>query len=73
MKRDCPCACAVACLWPRNSSSNVVVSVTIHDNLKYLIIEIRIRDVARKNETIVEGRANRSLYLGLGGERQIEH
>ena len=50
-----------------------MVSVTIHDNLKYLIIEIFIRDVARKNETIVEGRANRSLYFGLGGERQIEH
>ena len=30
----CPCACAVACLHPHNSSSNVVVSVTIHDNIE---------------------------------------
>ena len=27
----CTCACAVACLRPHNSISNVVVSVTIHD------------------------------------------
>ena len=27
------CACAVACLSPHNSISNVVVSVTIHDNV----------------------------------------
>ena len=26
------CECAVACLCPRNSISNVVVSVTIHDD-----------------------------------------
>ena len=57
----CSCECAAACLYPRNSISNVVASA-IHDdrNLHF-------------NETIVEGRANRSLNLGLGGERQIEH
>ena len=27
------CACAVACLHPHNSNSNVVVSVTIHENI----------------------------------------
>ena len=55
------CECAVACLYPRNSISNVVASA-IHDD----------RNI-HFNETIVEGRANRSLNLGLGGERQIEH
>ena len=29
----CKCACAVACLHPHNSIPNVVVSVTIHDNI----------------------------------------
>ena len=29
----CSCECAVACLCPRNSISNVVVSVTIHDDM----------------------------------------
>ena len=57
----CSCECAVACLCPRNSISNVAAS-TIHDD-KFLHL----------NETIVEGRAKRSLILGLGGERQIEH
>ena len=51
------CECAVAWLCPRNSISNVVASLTVHDNI-YIHF----------NETIVEGRANRSLYLGLGGE-----
>ena len=32
MQRDCTSACAVACLHPRSSISNVVASVTIHDN-----------------------------------------
>ena len=32
MQRDCTCACAVACLHPHNSFSNVVVSLTIHDD-----------------------------------------
>ena len=32
MQRDCTCACAVACLHPHNSISNVVVSLTIHDD-----------------------------------------
>ena len=27
------CACAVACLYPRISISNVVASVTIHDDI----------------------------------------
>ena len=57
----CSFESAVACLYPRNSISNVVASA-IHDD-KYIHF----------NETIVEGRANRSLNLGLGGERQIEH
>ena len=30
----CSCECAVACLRPRNSISNVVASVTIHGNIK---------------------------------------
>ena len=33
------CACAVACLHPHNSISNVVVSLTIHDNT-YIYIYI---------------------------------
>ena len=57
----CSCECAVACLCPRNSISNVAASA-IHDD----------RNI-HFNETIVEDRANRSLNLGLGGERQIEH
>ena len=32
------CACAVACLHPHNSISNVVVSLTIHDNRKKIEI-----------------------------------
>ena len=67
MQQDCTCACAVACLHPHNSISNVVVSLTIHDNLNISIIRC-----SRKHETIVEGRASRSWNLGFGGERQIE-
>ena len=48
------CECAVAFLCPRNSISNVVASA-IHDD----------RNI-HFNETIVEGRANRSLNLGFG-------
>ena len=33
------CACAVACLHPHNSISNVVVSLTIHDNFVYIKYE----------------------------------
>ena len=33
----CSCECAVACLCPRNSISNVVASVTSHDDIKILI------------------------------------
>ena len=36
------CACAVACLCPHNSNSNVVVSLTIHDN-------VHIHKTCRKN------------------------
>ena len=50
----CSCECAVACLYPRNSISNVVASA-IHDDT-----------CIHFNETIVEGRANRSLNLGFG-------
>ena len=32
MQRDCACACAVACLHPHNSISNVAVSLTFHDD-----------------------------------------
>ena len=49
----CSCECAVACLCPHNSVLNVVAS-TIHDD-KFLHF----------TETIVEGRAKRSL-IGLG-------
>ena len=50
MQRDCTCACAAACLHPHNSIPNVVVSLTIHDN-----ICIYVRDVAKNHETFVEG------------------
>ena len=36
-----PCACAAACLHPHNSISNVVASVTIHDDI-YIYIYIYI-------------------------------
>ena len=39
MQRDCACACAVACLHPHNSISNVVVSLTMYDNI-YIYIYI---------------------------------
>ena len=41
------CACAVACLYPHNSISNVVASVTIHDDM-YIFMYIFIRDVYNK-------------------------
>ena len=38
----CSCECAVASLCPRNSISNVVASVTIHDDMyKYMYIYVR--------------------------------
>ena len=40
------CACAVACLHPHNSISNVVVSLTIHDNIK-IYFYINVGDVAK--------------------------
>ena len=36
------CECAVACLCPRNSISNVVVSLMIHDNI-YIYIYISMK------------------------------
>ena len=33
MQRDCTYACAVACLHPHYTISNVVVSLMIHDNM----------------------------------------
>ena len=45
-----PCACAAACLHPHNSISNVVASVTIHDNTCvyiYISIQICIGDAAK--------------------------
>ena len=45
IQRECTCAYAVACLCPHNSISNVVASVTIHDD-KYLYIFRK--DVAKK-------------------------
>ena len=36
----CSCECAVACLCPRNSISNVVASLTIDDNI-YIYIYVR--------------------------------
>ena len=69
------CAYAVACLYPHNSISNVMVSLTIHDTTYTYIYK---RCLQKKYETIVEGqrlfklnimesvwRANRSLYLGF--------
>ena len=76
MQRDCTCACPVACLYSHNSISNVMVSLTIHENTDiYIFIYQRS---LQKHETFVEGpclfspnivesvfRANRSLYLGF--------
>ena len=36
------CECAVACLYPRNSISNVVVSLTVHDNIYTYIYKMYI-------------------------------
>ena len=73
-------------LWlvcTHNSISNVVASVTIHDDKKLKFTFSR--DSSKKHETIVEGqrlfqpnimesvrRANRQWYLGFGGEWHIE-
>ena len=57
------CECAVACLYPRNSISNVVVSLTVHDNIyTYLFCKMykNVRDVAKRYETIVE---DRKIYM----------
>ena len=42
----CKCACAVACLCPHNSISNIVVSLTIHDDM-YMFMYLSLRDVAK--------------------------
>ena len=34
----CTCACVVACVRPQNSISNVVASVTIHDDMFFICI-----------------------------------
>ena len=47
------CACAVACLYPHNSISNIVASVTNHD--KYIYIYIKRDAAKKKHETTVEG------------------
>ena len=44
MQRDCTCACAVACLHPHNSISNVVVSVTI-DSWWHIHIQIYLPEM----------------------------
>ena len=55
-------------LWlPRFMITHVYIYIYIY------IYIFSIGDVATNHETIVEGRVNRSLILGLGGERQIEH
>ena len=53
------CACAEACLYPHNSISSVVASVTIHDNMK-----IFLRDVAKNMKPLwkVEGFFNRTSW-----------
>ena len=61
----------MACLCPHNSTTNVVVFVTIHDDTN-AHVKIYQEMEQKKHETIVEGRAHRSLYLGFGGERLIE-
>ena len=38
----CSCECAVAFLCPRNSISNVVVSLTVHDNIYTYICKMYI-------------------------------
>ena len=47
----CSCECAVACLCPRNSISNVVASVTIHDDMLYIYLKNR-RDEAQNMNTL---------------------
>ena len=56
------CACAVACLCPYNSISNVVVSVTIHYHTNLYVF---LRKVATKHDTIVEGLAKSFVKLGF--------
>ena len=50
-----------------------MVSVTIRDDTDVYVYVYIKRDVEKKPETIVQGRANRSLYLGFGVERQSNH
>ena len=63
MQRDCTCACAVACLHPRNSMSNVVVSLMIHYDT-YIYMFLHFRDVAENMKSLwkVEGFFNRTSW-----------
>ena len=45
----------MACVFPRNSISNVVASVTIDADIYIYKMYIYVRDVAKRHETIVEG------------------
>ena len=53
MQRDCTCACALACLHPHNSISNVVMS--LDDSCKLYIKTYKRCSKKKKHETIVEG------------------
>ena len=61
----CSCECPVACLCPRNSISNVVASMTIDDNIYICKMYIYKRDVAKRHETIVEGRKHIHLHINV--------
>ena len=61
------CACALACLYPHNSISNVMVFLTIHDNMKNYFKDMLQRTLNHC------GRSSKSfVFLGFGGERQVE-
>ena len=55
------CACAMACLHPHNSISNVVASLTIDDDI---YIYIYVRDVAKNKKPLwkVKGFFNRTSW-----------
>ena len=59
----CTCACAVACLYPHNSLSNVVASVTIHDDI-YIYIYIYKRCLQKNMKPLwkVKGFSNRTSW-----------
>ena len=86
MQCDCTCAFAVACLHPDNNIPNVVVSVTIHDNMCVLCLfswqdptdgELRLRS-ATSGETLwwssdTHSRAHRLIYLLKGATDKPNH